>query len=101
MIEFVSETQVKRWFPIWLALSITFGFAFVFIKVASEFLDPFQQSFIRISLGLTALALVVTFSHRKFVTDFNAAKHLAFLGIIGQAIPFTTFHRSHQVWLIQ
>jgi drug/metabolite transporter (DMT)-like permease len=91
MIEFVSETQVKRWFPIWLALSITWGFSFVFIKVASEFLDPFQQSFIRISLGLIALALVVTFSHRKFVTDFNAAKHLAFLGIIGQAIPFTLF----------
>lgn len=87
----MSETPLKSWLPIWLALSITWGFSFVFIKVAREFLDPFQQSFVRITFGLLALSLVVVFSNRKFVTDFHAAKHLAFLGLIGQSIPFTLF----------
>lgn len=90
-MEVVTEGSVKSWLPIWVALSITWGFSFVFIKVAREFLDPFQQSFVRITFGFIALSLVVMFSHRKFVTDFHAAKHLAFLGLVGQAIPFTLF----------
>ncbi len=88
---FVSEAPVKSWLPLWLALSVTWGFSFLFIKVAGTFLAPVQQTFARLLLGGLALALVVLFSKRKFVTNKHAAKHLAFLGIVGQAIPFTLF----------
>lgn len=75
----------------WFALSLTWGFSFLFIKVAGEFLTPFQQTFGRLSLGAVSLATIVLVTKRKFVTHFAAVKHLAFLGTIGQAIPFTLF----------
>ena len=96
MMEFVSEAPVKSWLPLWLALSLTWGFSFLFIKVAGTFLDPIQQTFARLFLGTLSLALIVLFSKRKFVTNRHAAKHLAFLGIIGQAIPFTLFAWAEQ-----
>lgn len=91
MIGFVSETQVKSWLPMWLALSLTWGFSFLFIKVAGEFLSPYQLSFGRLSLGGISLAIFVVATGRKFVTDFYAVKRLAFLGFVGQTIPFTLF----------
>lgn len=87
----MSETSIKSWLPLWVILSVTWGFSFVFIKVAGEFLVPFQQSFARLALGAIALSLLVIVSRRKFITEFAHVKHLAFLGLVGQAIPFTLF----------
>lgn len=70
-------------------ISITWGFSFLFIKVAGEFLDPFQQTFGRLILGAIALSIFMGFTSRKFITDKNALRHIFFLAIISQVIPFT------------
>lgn len=88
---FVSETSVKSWLPLWFMISLTWGFSFLFIKVAGSFLDPFQQTTGRLGLGAITLAILVMITRRKFYFQPQILKHLAFLGIVGQVIPFTMF----------
>lgn len=80
----------------WVALSVIWGFSFVFIKVAGEFLDPYQTSFARILLGTLALASVLLVRRTKPVTYLPALKHLALCGLLAQAIPFALFAWAEQ-----
>lgn len=85
----MSETSVKSWLPLWTVISITWGFSFLFIKVAGEFLDPFQQTFGRLALGAIVVIMFMLATKRKFITDKKAIGHLAFLAVIAHAIPFS------------
>ena len=87
----VSETSVKSWLPLWFMISLTWGFSFLFIKVAGSFLDPFQQTTGRLGFGAITLAILVAITRRKFYSDLTVLKHLTFLAIVGQVIPFTLF----------
>ncbi len=88
---FVPESSVKSWLPLWFMISLTWGFSFLFIKVAGSFLDPLQQTVGRLGLGAIALVIVVLITKRKFITDPKVLGHLTFLGVVGQVIPFSFF----------
>lgn len=75
----------------WLGLSVVWGFSFVFIKVCASYLDPFQTTFGRLSLGALVLLAVLAVQRRKPVTDWRGIKHLAFIALLAQALPFTLF----------
>jgi drug/metabolite transporter (DMT)-like permease len=87
----VPETSVKSWLPLWFTISLTWGFSFLFIKIAGSFLDPFQQTTGRLGFGAITLAILVMLTKRKFYFDITILKHLTFLAVVGQVIPFTFF----------
>jgi drug/metabolite transporter (DMT)-like permease len=87
----VPESSVKSWLPLWFMISLTWGFSFLFIKVAGSFLDPLQQTTGRLGFGAITLAILVFLTKRKFYSDPSILKHLTFLGVVGQVIPFTMF----------
>lgn len=81
----------KKWLTLWLLLTTIWGFSFFFIKVASSFLDPYEQTFARMTLGALALVFVVIVTRREFLIRGPAIKHLALITICAQVIPFTIF----------
>lgn len=72
-------------------IAITWGFSFLFIKVAGGFLDPYQQTTARLGFGAITLAVVVLITKRPFIRDWQVIKHLTFLAVVGQVIPFTCY----------
>ncbi len=72
-------------------LSVVWGFSFLFIKVAGQFLDQFQTTFGRMLFGSLVLLGYLAVTNRRPVTSGPAVKHLAMLGQIAQAIPFILF----------
>lgn len=86
-----TQTHNHKWFGLWVALTIIWGFSFVFIKVAGEFLDPYQVSFARLLLGVAVLLVFLAATRRAPITSGPALKHLALCGLLAQAIPFALF----------
>ena len=86
-----STHTPKPWLGPWVGLTVLWGFSFLFIKVCTGFLDPFQTTFGRLALGALVLHGYLLATGRKPVTQWSAAKHLAFCALIAQAIPFTLF----------
>lgn len=85
----MSQFPIKNWLPIWIIISITWGFSFLFIKVAGTFLDPFQQTAGRLILGALSLFIFMLFTGRKLITDRKVLAHLTFLAVVAQVIPFS------------
>jgi drug/metabolite transporter (DMT)-like permease len=86
-----SAAPTKSWLALWLLLTTIWGFSFFFIKVASSFLDPYEQTFARMALGALALIAIVIGTRRKFIVKGPALKHLALITVMAQVIPFTIF----------
>ena len=86
-----SPAPTKSWLALWLVLSTIWGFSFFFIKVASSFLDPYEQTFARMGFGALALIIVVIATRRKFIVSGPAVKHLALITVTAQVIPFAIF----------
>jgi drug/metabolite transporter (DMT)-like permease len=76
---------------LWLTLTTIWGFSFFFIKVASSFLDPYEQTFARMGFGALALIIIVLVTKRKFIVRGPAFKHLALITVMAQVIPFAIF----------
>lgn len=81
----------KSWLPLWIALTTIWGFSFFFIKIASEFLNPAQQTFGRMFFGAIVLIAVVGLSDRKYILRGPAIKHLFLIAMCAQVMPFTVF----------
>ncbi|MSV53974.1 MAG: EamA family transporter [Actinobacteria bacterium] len=86
-----SPAPTKSWLALWLVLTTIWGFSFFFIKVASSFLDPYEQTFARMGFGALALILIVLVTRRKFIVRGPAVKHLALITVMAQVLPFATF----------
>lgn len=86
-----SPEPTKSWLLLWLLLTTIWGFSFFFIKVASSFLDPYEQTFARMGFGALALVVIVVVTRRKFILGGPAMKHLALIAVCAQVIPFTIF----------
>lgn len=89
--ETTSVAAAKSWLPLWLFLSVLWGFSFLFIKVVNDFLDPYQTTFARLALGAFTLFISVLVTGRKLLLRGPAIKHLFFIAILSQSIPFTLF----------
>jgi drug/metabolite transporter (DMT)-like permease len=85
-----SPAPTKSWLALWLVLTTIWGFSFFFIKVASSFLDPYEQTFARMGFGALALIIIVLVTRRKFIVRGPAVKHLALITVMAQVLPFAT-----------
>ena len=92
----LTSAPPKSWLALWLILTTIWGFSFFFIKVASSFLDQYQQTFARMALGALALIAIVILTKRNFIIRGPAIRHLALITVMAQVIPFTIF-----AWAIQ
>jgi len=86
-----SPEPTKGWLLLWLLLTTIWGFSFFFIKVASSFLDPYEQTFARMGFGALALVVMVVVTRGKFILRGPAVKHLALIAVCAHVIPFTIF----------
>lgn len=86
-----SEPATKSWLPMWLLLTTLWGFSFLFIKVVNDFLDPYQTTFARLTLGALTLFITLLITGRKPLMRGPGIKHLTFIAILSQSIPFTLF----------
>ena len=86
-----THTGSHKWFGLWIALTVIWGFSFVFIKVSGKFLDPYQVSFGRLFFGAAVLLIYLAATRRTPIMSGPALKHLAFCGLLAQAIPFALF----------
>ncbi|HEX2580458.1 MAG TPA: DMT family transporter [Dongiaceae bacterium] len=69
-------------------LSVVWGSAFVFIKVAGESIDPLMLATLRVAIGGAALALLALVRGRAWPRKLATWGRLFFLGIVGNALPF-------------
>ena len=81
----------RLWIGPWVALSVIWGFSFVFIKVCASTLDAYQTTFGRLGLGAVVLLGYLALRRMKPVTDLVGVGHLAIVGMLAQAVPFSLF----------
>jgi drug/metabolite transporter (DMT)-like permease len=89
-------TELGSWVPGYLALSVIWGSSFLFIKVGVRQLHPLYVSLGRVSAGLLAVLVVLAVTRARLPRDARTWAHLAFVGAVGVAIPFTLFGYGEQ-----
>jgi len=75
----------------YVALAGTWGSSFLLIKVALRGLAPGQVVFARVVVGAAVLALMMTLGRRRWPREPRLWLHLAVLGLLYCAVPFTLF----------
>lgn len=91
-----DKAGLSYWLPGYLALTLIWGASFLFIKVGVSELHPMYVTLGRAATGaLTVLAFLLV-SRGKLPRDLKTWGHLAVVGTIGVAIPFTLFGYGEQ-----
>ncbi len=88
-----QSASIRAGIPLaqYLALALTWGTSFLFIKVGLEGLSPGQVVLARMILGTCALAAVVLLGRRRLPRDPAVWGHLAIVGSLLCVIPFLLF----------
>ena len=79
------------WLPIYLALTLTWGLSFLFIRVALSSFAPLQISFLRIALGALTLFVVAKYRGINIPTDPRLWFHAAVTALLLNVIPFSLY----------
>ncbi len=79
-----------------IALSVTWGSSFLFIKVGLDGLTPHQVVLARIVLGGLTLAAIMAVTKRRWPRDLRLWGHLTVVGILYCVVPFTLFAWAEQ-----
>lgn len=79
-----------------LLLAAMWGPSFVFIKVAVETIPPFTMVFSRVTLAALLLYLVLRWQHGRLPRSRDTWKHLSFVALTHNAIPFVLFAWGEQ-----
>jgi drug/metabolite transporter (DMT)-like permease len=77
-------------------LASMWGFSFLFIEVALEAVAPIWIVVARTSIGAIALLIVLTMRGAKLPHDVTTWGHLALLGVLNNAIPWTAVAYAQQ-----
>lgn len=91
-----TDAARGSWVPSFLALALLWGCSFAFIEVGLEALSPVQVVFWRMLLGLAALAGISVASRTALPRSARTWAHLAVLGLLLNAAPFTLFAVGQQ-----
>jgi drug/metabolite transporter (DMT)-like permease len=93
----VPPIRLRSWFlPGFLALGAIWGSSFLFIKVAVRELHPLYVTLGRVGLGAATLLVLLVVLRDRLPRDRLLWGHLAVLGVIGIAVPFTLFGYGEQ-----
>jgi drug/metabolite transporter (DMT)-like permease len=79
------------WVPPFIALAAIWGASFLFIKVADRALSPTEVALARVAVGAAVLLVVLAASGAKLPRRPRVWAHLAFVGLIGNVVPFSLF----------
>jgi drug/metabolite transporter (DMT)-like permease len=82
--------------PGYLALALIWGSSFLFIKVGVRELHPLYVTLGRVVAGALTVVGVLLVTRGKLPRDPRVWGHLAFVGAVGVAIPFTLFGYGEQ-----
>lgn len=82
--------------PGFLLLGAIWGSSFLFIKVGIRELHPVYVTLGRVALGAAALSVVLLVLRDRLPRDPRLWAHLAVLGLVGIAVPFTLFGYGEQ-----
>ncbi|MEU6350740.1 DMT family transporter [Streptomyces sp. NPDC047072] len=73
------------------ALSLIWGFSFLFIKVGTEGYAPFQVTFGRLFFGTAVLAVAMAVKRERLPRGVRTWGHLAVAAFLLNALPFSLF----------
>jgi drug/metabolite transporter (DMT)-like permease len=77
--------------PGFIALSAIWGASFLFIKVGVDEMHPIYVAAVRVGLGALAMLILLVVMRDRLPRSPRVWAHLAVVGTIGVAIPFTLF----------
>ena len=79
-----------------ITLALLWGPSFLFIKIAVEEIPPFTMVVGRIGIGAIVLSVILWLKNGRLPTDPKIWKHLAFMAMVHNAIPFVLFAYGEQ-----
>lgn len=82
--------------PGFLALAAMWGSSFLFIKVGIGALHPVYVTLGRVALGAATMLAVLALTRGRLPRDLRVWAHLAVVGTVGVALPFTLFGFGEQ-----
>jgi drug/metabolite transporter (DMT)-like permease len=91
-----DEAGARSWLPGYLALALIWGSSFLFIKIGIRELHPLYVTLGRVLAGALTVLVVLLVTRGKLPRDPRVWGHLAFVGAVGVAIPFTLFGYGEQ-----
>jgi drug/metabolite transporter (DMT)-like permease len=91
-----DRADLRAWLPGYLSLAVIWGSSFLFIKVGIRELHPLYVTLGRVVAGALALLAVLLVTRGRLPRDPRVWGHLAVIGTIGVAIPFTLFGYGEQ-----
>ena len=91
-----DKAQLRSWLPGYLALAVIWGSSFLFIKIGIRELHPMYVALGRVTAGALTVALVLLITRSRLPRDPRVWGHLAVVGAVGVAIPFTLFGYGEQ-----
>lgn len=86
----------SAWLPGFLALALIWGSSFVFIGVAVRELHPLYVSLGRVGFGAATIVTALLISRGRLPREPRVWGHLAVVGALGAAVPFTLFAYGEQ-----
>jgi len=87
----VTKRSSTSWVPIYLALTLTWGLSFLFIRVALTSFAPLQISFLRIALGSATLFIVARVRRIKLPLNPSLWFHATVTALLLNVIPFSLY----------
>ena len=81
----------SSWLPVYIALGLTWGCSFIFIKLGLEFLTPVGVGFGRCALGAIALLAVVRAKNISLPKDPKTLFHLWIISLALNVVPGVLF----------
>lgn len=91
-----DRTDARAWLPGYLALALIWGSSFLFIKVAVHTMHPLYIALGRVSIGALTVLVVLAVTRTRLPRGLRTWGHLAVVGVLGAALPFTLFGYGEQ-----
>jgi drug/metabolite transporter (DMT)-like permease len=91
-----DKVDLRSWLPGYLALALIWGSSFLFIKIGVRELHPLYVTLGRVVAGALTVVGVMLVTRGRLPRDPRVWGHLAFVGAVGVAIPFTLFGYGEQ-----
>ena len=83
-----TTPPLKTWLPSWIFLTLVWGMAFFFIKIAGKDLSPLQIAFGRVGLGSITVLIILLIMKQKLPNTRKAWVRANIAGFLQHTAPF-------------
>jgi drug/metabolite transporter (DMT)-like permease len=91
-----DRAGLRAWLPGYLALALIWGSSFLFIKIGIRELHPLYVGLGRVAIGAVTVLGAVALTRARLPRDLRTWGHMAVVGAVGVALPFTLFGYGEQ-----